>query len=98
MLLLHAGRPMVWFAHPIIAFLTYLPVAVAVLLLPWSHMNYDTPQGRQLLPYHMLGGALLNSLVAAVLTRFGVGIAMMFALWAGCGVLAGLAMAWVSGL
>jgi hypothetical protein len=87
---------MVWFAHPILAYLIYLPVSVAVLLLPWSRMNYDTPKGQQLLPYHMLGGALANSLIAAVLTRFGVGISMIFALWAGCGTLAGLSMAWVS--
>ncbi|WIA36529.1 hypothetical protein OEZ86_007823 [Tetradesmus obliquus] len=87
------GRPMVWFAHPIVAFLSYLPISIAVLLLPWSHMNYDSPQGQQLLPYHMLGGALLNSLVAAVLTRFGVGLALIFAMWSGFGVLAALAMA-----
>jgi hypothetical protein len=87
---------MIWFAHPIIAYLTYLPSAVAVILLPFSNMNYDTPKGKRLLPYHMLGGALLNSVVAAALTRFGVGTAMIFALWAFCGVLAGISMAWVS--
>jgi hypothetical protein len=87
---------MVWFAHPIIAYLTYMPIAMVVLLLPWSRMNYDSPRGQQLLPYHMLGGALVNSLISAVMTHFGVGMSMMFALWGGCGTLAALTMAWVS--
>jgi hypothetical protein len=87
---------MVWFAHHWVAYLIYMPVSIAVQLLPWSRMNYDTSRGQQLLPYHMLGGALANSLIAAGLTRFGVGISMIFALWSGCGVFAALTMAWVS--
>lgn len=88
---------MVWFAQNHVALFTYLPLVLAVLLLPWSHMDYSLSPGRQLLPYHMLGGALFNSVVAAALTRFGVGMAMVFALWGGFGVLASLCMAWVSG-
>jgi hypothetical protein len=40
--------------------------------------------------------ALANRLIASALTRFGVGISMIFALWAGCGVIAALTMTWVS--
>ena len=78
---------MVWFAHQWLAHATYFPVAVAVMLLPYSRMDYTTFAGQQLLPYHMLGGALVNGIISLLLDQLGVGIAIPFALWAACGVL-----------
>lgn len=59
-----------WFANPYLALVMYLCLAVSILLLPWSHIDYSQGRGKQLLPYHVLGGALLNSLLAVVLTRY----------------------------
>ena len=73
---------MVWFAHPVLGFAIFSPIAAAVLLFEWSHMDYSTPKGKALLPYHVLGGALLTALLAAALAAVGAGLAMSFALWA----------------
>jgi hypothetical protein len=48
----NAGHAMVWFAHHWVAYLIYMPVSIAVLLLPWSRMNSDTPRGQQLLLFY----------------------------------------------
>lgn len=78
---------MVWFANPVLGFAMYFPVAIAMLLLPWSHVDYSTAKEQQRLPYHALGAALFNSAVAAGLTQIGAGTAMVFALWGFAGVL-----------
>jgi hypothetical protein len=83
---------MVWFAHPTLGFLMYFPIAAAVLLFAWSHMDYAAPKGRQLLPYHILGPALVNAALAAAATSVDAGIAMIFALWGGAGVAMALCM------
>jgi hypothetical protein len=91
-LLLPAGTAMVWFAHPVLGFAMYFPVAVGMLLLPWGGQDYSTPKGLQLLPYHTLGAALFNSAVAAALTQIGAGTAMIFAMWGGAGLLIALCL------
>lgn len=90
------GKAMLWFAHPVLGFFMYFPVAAAVLLLCWSHMDYDSDKGRQLLPYHVLGAALLNSLLATALNLLGAGMAMIFALWGTAAVLMALCLRRVS--
>eukprot|EP00878_Enallax_costatus_P023835 GHUV01025389.1.p1 GENE.GHUV01025389.1~~GHUV01025389.1.p1 ORF type:complete len:611 (+),score=132.24 GHUV01025389.1:251-2083(+) len=92
-LIVSAGRAMVWFANQHLAVIMYSSLAVSVLLTPWSHMDYSQGRGKQLLPYHVLGGALVNSVIGAVLTRFGVGLSMIFALWGGAGTLTGFCVA-----
>lgn len=83
---------MIWFAHPVLGFAMYFPVAVAMLLLPWSHVDYSTAKGMQQLPYHTLGAALFNSAVAVGLTQIGAGTGMVFAMWGGAGVLVALCL------
>jgi hypothetical protein len=88
---------MVWFAHPAVAVFSYFPISFAVLLVPWGGWDYcRSEKDRQLLPYHVLGGALLNASIAAVLTRFDVGMAMIFALWGLALVLAAFCVAQVT--
>lgn len=82
---------MVWFARPLLGYAIYLPAAAAVLLLPWINTEYDCV-GTSPLAYHMGGAALLNAAVAAALTRAGVGMALLFAAWAGGGAAAALAI------
>lgn len=81
---------MIWFAHPVLGFAMYFPVAAAMLLLPWSHVDYKDSKSLQQLPYHTLGAALFNSAVAAALTQIGAGTGMVFAMWGGAGVLSAL--------
>lgn len=88
---------MVWFAHHAVGFGSFVPVAAAIILWPWGGYDYSSKDG-QLLPYHMLGGALLNAVVAAVLTQFQIGMAMIFALWAAGGLLGTYCMAQVCDL
>jgi hypothetical protein len=87
---------MIWFAHPVLGFAMYFPVALAMLLLPWSHVDYSNSKGMQLLPYHTLGAALFNSIVAAALTQIGAGTGMVFAMWGGAGVLVALCLTQVT--
>lgn len=87
---------MIWFAHPVLGFAMYFPVAAAMLLLPWSHVDYKDSKSLQQLPYHTLGVALFNSAVAAALTQIGAGTGMVFAMWGGAGVLAALCLTQVS--
>jgi hypothetical protein len=71
-------------------------MAVAVMLLPFSTTDYHSFTGKQLMPYHMLGGALVNGIISTLLSQLGVGLAMPFALWGVCGVLAAVAVRQVS--
>jgi hypothetical protein len=87
---------MIWFAHPVLGFAMYFPIAAAMLLLPWSYVDYASGKGQQLLPYHTLGAALFNSAVAAGLTQIGAGTAMVFAMWGGAGVLVALCLTQVT--
>lgn len=75
----------------------YFPVAAAMLLLPWSHMDYSEGNNMRLLPYHALGAALFNSVVATGLTQLGAGTAMVFAMWGAAGVLVALCLTQVRG-
>jgi len=86
---------MIWFAHPVVGFAMYFPVAIAMLLLPWSHVDYSQGKTLQLLPYHTLGAALFNSVVAAALTQLGAGTGMVFAMWGFAGVLFALCLSQV---
>eukprot|EP00775_Hariotina_reticulata_P013769 gene13769-13890_t len=94
-----SGTAMVWFAHPAVAGFSYFPISIAVLLVPWGGWDsFSSRKDRQLLPYHVLGGAFLNATVAAILTRFDIGMAMIFALWGFTLVLAAFCVAQGLGL
>jgi hypothetical protein len=81
---------MPWFSHQWLAHITYFPIAIALMLLPWQAVNYSSLKGHQQLPYHVLGAAALNTAVGALLTQLGVGIGGIFSLWGFCGLLAGM--------
>lgn len=81
---------MPWFSHQWLAHITYFPIAIALMLLPWQAVDYSSLKGHQQLPYHVLGAAALNTAVGALLTQLGVGIGGIFSLWGFCGLLAGM--------
>ncbi len=79
---------MVWYSHSCIAYSTAFPVAFVALLVPYLSTRYESSLGYGLLPYDILGGALVNALLAAVGTHFGFGVSFFYAIWAVAGALA----------
>ena len=77
-----AGRPIAWFGRPLLAYVMYLPTALAGALLPYALV---AKPGQQAGITH--GAAIAHAALAALMSLAGLKSGFALALWALTGVL-----------